>query len=58
MPYFAPALMLLVPRCPQRKKLVAAKSVVHFAPPPPNPDLPIKTVIKFLNVPDMAVTTH
>jgi hypothetical protein len=50
--------MLLAPRCPQRKKLVAAKSVVHFAPPPPNPDLPIETIIKFLNVPDMAVTAH
>jgi hypothetical protein len=29
--------------------------MVLFAPPPPSPDLPIKAVIEFLNVPDMVV---
>ncbi|XP_066342931.1 uncharacterized protein [Miscanthus floridulus] len=53
-PYFAPASRLLAPRCPQRKKLVAAKSVVLFAPPPPSSDLPVE----FLSAPDMVVAAH
>jgi hypothetical protein len=43
---------------PQQKKLAAAKPVVHFAPPPPNPDLPIEAVIEFLNAPDLVAASH
>ncbi|PWZ38009.1 hypothetical protein Zm00014a_028767 [Zea mays] len=57
-PYFTPASRLLAPRCPQRKKLAAAKSVVLFAPPPPSTDLPIEAVIEFLSAPDMVVAAH
>jgi hypothetical protein len=32
--------------------------VVLFAPPPPNPDLPIETVIEFLNALDMVAASH
>jgi hypothetical protein len=35
-----------------------AKFVVLFAPPPPNPDLPIETTIEFINAPDIVVATH
>jgi hypothetical protein len=45
-------------RCPHRKKLAAAKSVVLFAPSPSSPDLPIEAVIKFFNVPDVVVAAH
>jgi hypothetical protein len=38
--------------------LQGAKYVVLFAPPPPNPDLPIEVVIEFLSAPDMVVTAH
>ena len=44
---------LHAPRCPQWKKLVAAKHVVFIAQPPPSLDLPIEAVIEFLNAPDM-----
>jgi hypothetical protein len=47
-----------MPRCPQRKKLVATKPVVLFTPPPPSLDLPIEVVIEFLYVPDMVATSH
>jgi hypothetical protein len=43
---------------PQRKKLVATKPVVLFAPPPPSPDLRIELVIKFLNVPNMVAASY
>ncbi|XP_062224936.1 protein STRUBBELIG-RECEPTOR FAMILY 3 [Phragmites australis] len=59
MPYFVPVSRLLAPRCPQRKKLTAAKSVVIFSPPPPpSLDLPVEAVIEFLNSPDMVVAAH
>ncbi|KAG0527550.1 hypothetical protein BDA96_06G242300 [Sorghum bicolor] len=58
LPYFAPASRILAPRCPQRKKLAAAKSVVLFAPPPPSPDLPVEAVLEFLSAPDMVVAAH
>jgi hypothetical protein len=32
--------------------------VVLLAPAPPSLDLPIKAVIKFLNVPDMVAASH
>jgi hypothetical protein len=57
-PCFAPASRLLAPRCPQRKKIAAAKSVVLFALSPPSTDLPIDAVIEFLNAPDMVVAAH
>jgi hypothetical protein len=57
-PYFTLAWRLHAPWCPQRKKLVAAKAVVLLAPAPPSLDLPIKAVIKFLNVPDMVAASH
>jgi hypothetical protein len=56
--FFAPASRLLAPRCPQRKKLAAGKSVVLFTPPLPSPDLPIETVIEFLNAPDIVFAAH
>jgi hypothetical protein len=37
---------------------VAAKPVVLFASPHPILDLPIETVIEFLNVPDMMAASH
>ncbi|KAL6652002.1 hypothetical protein ACP70R_010927 [Stipagrostis hirtigluma subsp. patula] len=58
MPYFVPVSRLLAPRCPQRKKLAAAKSVVLFPPPPTSPDLPVEALIEFLNPPDMVVAAH
>uniref|UniRef100_A0A0A8XN75 Uncharacterized protein n=1 Tax=Arundo donax TaxID=35708 RepID=A0A0A8XN75_ARUDO len=58
MPYFVPVSRLLAPRCPQRKKLTAAKSVVLFSPPPPIPNLTVEAVIEFLNSPDMVVAAH
>ncbi|KAJ1272859.1 hypothetical protein BS78_06G234900 [Paspalum vaginatum] len=57
-PHFMPVSGFLSPRCPQRKKLAAAKSVVLFSPPPPNPDLPVEAVIEFLSSPDMVVAAH
>ncbi|OEL15789.1 hypothetical protein BAE44_0023193, partial [Dichanthelium oligosanthes] len=57
-PYFMPVSRLLVPRCPQRKKLTAAKYAVLFAPPSPSPDLPVEAVIEFLTSPDMVVAAH
>jgi hypothetical protein len=56
--YFVLASRLRAPRCPQRKKLAAAKPVVLFAPPPPILDLPIEAVIEFLNVPNMMAASH
>jgi hypothetical protein len=53
-----PASRLLTPRCPQRKKLAAAKCAVLFSPPPPSPDLPVEAVIEFLSSPDMVVAAH
>ncbi|KAL6843829.1 hypothetical protein ACP4OV_026400 [Aristida adscensionis] len=58
MPYFVPVSGLLSPRCPQRKKLAAAKSVVLFAPPPPSSDVPLEVVVEFLTSPDMVVAAH
>ncbi|OEL19628.1 hypothetical protein BAE44_0019348 [Dichanthelium oligosanthes] len=57
-PYFVPVSRLLAPRCPQRKKLAAAKYAVLFAPPSPSPDLPVEAVIEFLTSPDMVVAAH
>ncbi|CAL5070094.1 unnamed protein product [Urochloa decumbens] len=57
-PYFVPVSRILTPRCPQRKKLAAAKYAVLFAPPPPSPDLPVEAVIEFLSSPDMVVAAH
>ncbi|WVZ87218.1 hypothetical protein U9M48_033893 [Paspalum notatum var. saurae] len=57
-PHFVPVSGFLSPRCPQRKKLAAAKSVVLFSPPPPNPDVPVEAVIEFLSSPDMVVAAH
>jgi hypothetical protein len=51
--YFVLASRLRAPRCPQRKKLAAAKPVVLFASPPSILNLSIETVIEFLNVPTM-----
>jgi hypothetical protein len=51
-----PASRLLSPRCPQRKKLTAAKAVTLF--PPPSTDLPFEAVMEFLNIPDMVVAAH
>jgi hypothetical protein len=56
--YFRLASRLHAPRCPQRKKLVAAKLVVFFAPPPPSLDLAIEAVIEFLNAPDKVAASH
>jgi hypothetical protein len=47
-----------MPWCPKRKKLATAKPMVHFAPPPPSPDLPIEVVIEFLNATDMVAASH
>uniref|UniRef100_A0A0E0DIL7 Uncharacterized protein n=1 Tax=Oryza meridionalis TaxID=40149 RepID=A0A0E0DIL7_9ORYZ len=58
MPYFVPVSRLLGPRCPQRKKLAAAKRVMLFAPPPPSPDLPVEVAMEFLGSPDMVVAAH
>ncbi|KAF0892508.1 hypothetical protein E2562_016814 [Oryza meyeriana var. granulata] len=58
MPYFVPVSKLLAPRCPQRKKLAAAKGVMLFAPPPPSPDLPVEVAMEFLSSPDMVVAAH
>uniref|UniRef100_A0A0D9W9R7 Uncharacterized protein n=1 Tax=Leersia perrieri TaxID=77586 RepID=A0A0D9W9R7_9ORYZ len=58
-PYFVPFTRLLAPRCPQRKKLAAAKGVMLFAPPPPSPDLPVEVAaMEFLTSPDMVVAAH
>jgi len=57
-PYFVPVSRLLAPRCPQRKKLAAAKCAVLFSPPPPSPDLPVEAVIEFLSSSDMVVAAH
>ncbi|RLM73797.1 uncharacterized protein C2845_PM15G22590 [Panicum miliaceum] len=57
-PYFVPVSRLLAPRCPQRKKLAAAKYAVLFSPPPPSPDLPVEAVIEFLSSSDMVVAAH
>ncbi|XP_051212744.1 uncharacterized protein [Lolium perenne] len=56
LPYYVPASRLLSPRCPQRKKLTAAKAVTLF--PPPASDLPFEAVMEFLNIPDMVVAAH
>jgi hypothetical protein len=55
MPYFGGSVR---PSVPKRKKLVTTKFVVLFAMPPHSPDLPIETVIEFLNTFDMVVTSH
>ncbi|RLM64281.1 uncharacterized protein C2845_PM16G20510 [Panicum miliaceum] len=57
-PYFVPVSRLLAPRCPQRKKLAAAKYAVLFSPPPPSPDLPVEAAIEFLSSSDMVVAAH
>ncbi|KAL5216913.1 hypothetical protein ABZP36_008314 [Zizania latifolia] len=58
-PYFVPVSSLLAPRCPQRKKLAAAKGVMLFSPPPPpSPGLPVEAAMEFLNSPDMVVAAH
>ncbi|KAF8649681.1 hypothetical protein HU200_064222 [Digitaria exilis] len=57
-PYFVPVSRLLKPRCPQRKKLSAAKCTVLFPPPQPSTDLPVEEVIEFLSSPDMVVAAH
>ncbi|XP_003580584.1 uncharacterized protein LOC100825565 [Brachypodium distachyon] len=57
-PYFGSASRLLSPRCPQRKKLTAAKGVKLFSPPPPSSDLPIEVLVDFLNASDMVVAAH
>jgi hypothetical protein len=57
-PYFTLASRLRVPRCLQRKKLMAAKPVVLFSLPPPSPDLPIKAGIELLNTSDMVSASH
>uniref|UniRef100_A0A0E0KVH2 Uncharacterized protein n=1 Tax=Oryza punctata TaxID=4537 RepID=A0A0E0KVH2_ORYPU len=57
MPYFVPVSRLLAPRCPQRKKLAAAKRVMLFAPPP-SPELPVEVAMEFLSSPDMVVAAH
>jgi hypothetical protein len=58
-PYFVPTSRILTTRCPQRKKLTAAKSVVLFSPPLlPSSDLPVEAVIEFLNQPDLVVAVH
>ncbi|KAG8043555.1 hypothetical protein GUJ93_ZPchr0458g22829 [Zizania palustris] len=58
-PYFVPVSRLLAPRCPQRKKLAAAKGVMLFSPPPPpSPGLPVEAVMEFLTSPDMVVAAH
>ncbi|XP_062186105.1 uncharacterized protein LOC133889669 [Phragmites australis] len=62
MPYFVPVSGFLAPRCPQRKKLAAAKYMVLFSPLPPPPptstDLPLEAAIEFLNSLDMVVAAH
>ncbi|KAF0900718.1 hypothetical protein E2562_034774 [Oryza meyeriana var. granulata] len=58
MPYFVPISRLLAPRCLQRKKLVAPKGVMFFAPLPPSLDLPVDVAMEFLSSPDMVVATH
>jgi hypothetical protein len=58
-PYFVPTSRILTPRCLQRKKLTAAKSVVLFSPPLlTSSDLPVEAVIEFLNQPDLVVAAH